>query len=188
MAKQTKKSKVIKPSKASKKKKKFSTTDYVAFAILALILTAIIGVTGYYYGIHRPHASGIVRERAEQFTETYFDIDYNRDLDVEAVSAFLTGQLANFVSRDAESINRNRKVNETMAEVHEVESEVVDMSLETARVRVKFKYTESTITKEPTTAWGIVYLNFRKVGNEWLIERYITAPKPEVDELNEQRG
>ncbi|SET06596.1 hypothetical protein [Anaerobranca gottschalkii] len=185
----TKKSRHEKVKKVVKNKKsKFSFTDYIAVSIFAIIIAVIVGSIGYYYAIYLPHSRSTVSERAKEFTELYFTVDYlDEDFSFEPLYEYLTVERRRILQQDQNRILNNRKIQELQMEIHQIETETLEISWDSAKVKVIFQYTERKIDQEPETNWGIVYYHFRKVGDQWLIERYYPGEKEEIDNINAQR-
>jgi hypothetical protein len=184
-----KKNKQEKVKKVVKKKKnKFNLTDYIAVSIFAIIFAVIIGSIGYYYTIYLPQGRNAVSERAKEFTELYFNVDYlDEEFTFDPLYEYLTVERRRILQQDKNRIINNRKVQELQVEIHQIETETLEISWDNAKVKVEFKYTERKINQQPETVWGIIYYEFRKVGDQWLIEKYYPGEKEEIDKLNAQR-
>ncbi len=187
MAKETKKN--ISQNKVNKKKKKFSTSDFVAMGVFGLIILIVLGSVGYYYGYHRPTTNRIVSQKAEEFTKLFYDIDYeNEDYSFEPLYEYLNYDRQVVLSRNEANMKNSRRLQRMKVTVHEVESIVVESGWDTARVRVNMYYTEVTIsTEDPKPVWGIMYYDFENLDGEWLIKSYAPGTLNETNLLNEER-
>lgn len=185
----TKKNRQGKVKKVVKNKRsKFNLTDYIAVSIFAIIIAVIVGSIGYYYTIYLPHGRNTVNERAEEFTKLYFNVNYlDENFSFEPLYEYLTVERRRILQQDQNRIINNRKVQELQMEIHQIETEVLEISWDSAKVKVIFQYTERKIDQQPETTWGIIYYDFRKVGDQWLIERYYPGEKEEIDNINAQR-
>ena len=165
--------KQITKKRVAKKRKKFSTPDFVAVAIFALIIAVVIGSVGFYYGIYRPQAERLVSQKSVEFTELFFNIDHeDEEFSFEPLYAYLTGGRAHLLELQADTLVKNRKARELKVEVLETEAEVTEIGWEVATAKVRIKYVESSNIKDAETVDAMITFDFQRVDGEWLIARY----------------
>lgn len=164
--------KQINKKKASKKRKKFSTADFVAAAVFTLIIAVVIGSIAFYYGIYRPQAEKIVSEKAVEFTELFFDINHEQEFSFEPLYPYLTAGRAQILQIEEDRLIINRQAMELNVEVLETEADVTSIGWEEATVKVKLRYVESSNTKDAETVDAMIMFDFNRVDGQWLISSY----------------
>lgn len=188
MAKDTtnQKKNITKPK--TNKRKKYTVGDYVAYGVFALILLVVLGATGYFYGIHRPKTNEDITQKAEEFSELFFNIDYEA-FSFEPLLGYLSpGLVRSHQAYEQQFINDYRAKQYTMV-IHEIESFVTESGWENAKVQVNILAEEDSLLLEtPKKAWSIMHYEFERIDGEWVIARYEPGVAKEVNELNELKG
>ncbi|WP_353892622.1 hypothetical protein PRVXH_001979 [Proteinivorax hydrogeniformans] len=196
MAKKKKKSlNKSKSNNPTPKKKKMTTGDYVALGVFVALAIVIIGFTSHYFFFYKPAVEEKVTAKGEEFVYRFQDVDYST-FEIEPILELLTPTFRSNAQPQLEGFKSDYKVEEHIATAKGIEAELMNLSSDSAEVRVVHFWEVEQSLAGTDAIWTYFDLVFDKVEmqndegeaeTKWLITKMVWPSDRQARELNEEK-